>query len=95
MSRDRPPLLKSQLDERERSRLAPREVYVMNRTPIVGRGERRTGRTVWMLESEDLSRIVERLLARGLLAAGPGWWRHADLTDQGRAALAAHRPATV
>ena len=91
----RQPLFQSEVDERARRSLAPREVYVMNRTPIVGRGERRTGRTAWMLESEDVSRIVERLLVRGLLAAGPGWWRHADLTEQGRAALAAHRPVTV
>jgi hypothetical protein len=91
-------------------RLSPREAYVLRSAPIHGlsqtrsrrrRGERidhRTG-TLWLVRDENLTMVVEMLLARGFLAlrggAGPAC---AELSAEGRAALEAgqinlHRPA--
>jgi hypothetical protein len=83
---------------RGRHRLSPREIYVLRSAPIRGISHRRgadaQGRTwtIWMVRDEDLSNVVEGLLQRGFLAhrggTGPAY---ADLTADGRAALAAGR----
>ena len=84
-------------------RLSPREAYVLRSAPIHGlsqamsrrrRGEVAGGRilTIWLVHDENLSLVVEELLARGFLAlrggAGPP---SAELTAKGRAALEAGR----
>ena len=91
-------------------RLSPREAYVLRLAPIHGlsqtmsrrrRGERIESRvgTLWLVRDENLTTLVEALLARGFLVlrggAGPAC---AELTAAGRAALEAgqtnlHRPA--
>jgi hypothetical protein len=84
-----------------RYRLSPREAYVLRSAPIRGlsqamsrrrRGEATEGRiqTLWLVHDENLSMVVEMLLARGFLAlrggAGPPC---AEMTAEGRAALEA------
>ena len=96
--------------QQDRYRLHPREAYVLRSAPIHGlsqamsrrrRGEVAGGRilTIWLVHDENLSMVVDTLLARGFLAlrvgAGPPC---AELTAEGRAALEAgqtnlHRPA--
>jgi hypothetical protein len=86
-----------------RYRLSPREAYVLRVAPIRGlsqamsrrrRGEPDQGRilTIWLVHDENLSLVVEGLLARGFLAlrggAGPPY---AELTAEGRTALEAGR----
>jgi hypothetical protein len=69
-------------------RLNPREAYVLHAAPIRGIG--RAGRTIWFVGDENLTHVVEGLLKRGFLGrrhgAGPAY---ADLTTEGREALAA------
>src|SRR6516225_2505596 len=82
-------------------RLSSREAYVLRLAPIHGlsqtmsrrrRGERIESRigTIWLVRDENLTTLVEALLARGFLAlrrgAGPPC---AELTAEGRAALEA------
>ena len=82
-------------------RLSPREAYVLRSAPIDGLSQTRSRRqggkltdhrtgTMWLIRDENLSQVVEALLARGFLAlrggAGPAC---AELTAQGRAALEA------
>ena len=86
-----------------RYRLRPREAYVLRSAPIRGLSQtmshRRHGTpdqdrilTIWLVHDENLSLVVEELLARGFLAlrggAGPP---SAELTAKGRAALEAGR----
>jgi hypothetical protein len=82
-----------------RYRLSPREAYVLRSAPIRGlsqtmsrrrRGEVTEGhiQTLWLVHDENLSLVVDGLLARGFLVlrggAGPPY---AELTPKGRAAL--------
>jgi hypothetical protein len=90
-------------------RLSPRETYVLRSAPIRGLSQtisrrqggkvtdHRTG-TLWLVRDENLTAVVEMLLARGFLTlrggAGPAC---AELTAEGRVALEAgqtnlHRP---
>ena len=78
-------------ESRDRHWLQPREAYVLRLAPI--HGLRRRGLTLRIVRDEDLSKVVDGLLRRGLLAlcadAGPPC---ADLTTEGRAAIDASRP---
>jgi len=91
-------------------RLSSREAYVLRLAPIHGlsqtmsrrrRGERIESRvgTLWLVRDENLTTLVEALLARGFLVLrGGACPACAELTAAGRAALEAgqtnlHRPA--
>lgn len=84
------PEFQSAIDARARYRLTPRETHVLRRTPISG-NRQRGGWTLWAIDGENLTGVVEELLVRGLLARA-GAWPCADLTEEGRAALLANRP---
>ena len=84
-------------------RLTSREAYVLLSAPIRGLTQterrRREGAphwTMWSVGDENLSNVVERLLQRGFLAlrAGEGPI-YADLTAEGRAALAAGQSTSL
>ena len=76
--------------DRSRYRLSPREGYVLRLAPIYGR--RKRGWALWMVGDENLSKVVEGLLRRGFLALrGQAGLPCAELTAEGRAAIAAHR----
>ena len=89
-----------------RYRLTPREAYALLSAPIRGLGRpkrrRREGVThaswmmMWMVGDENLSNVVERLLQRGFLALRVGDGPiYADLTTEGRAALAAGQSTSL
>ena len=91
-------------------RLSPREAYVLRSAPVRGLSQtmarRRGGKvtdhrigTLWLVRDENLTTLVEALLARGFLVLrGGACPACAELTAAGRAALEAgqtnlHRPA--